>query len=143
MATTPVFLPGKSHGQRSLAGYSTWGHQESDTTKAIEHARTHLLFSGALHSVQSGHLLCHVRLFVTPWTAAHQATLPITNSWSWLKLMSIESVIPSNHLIFCRPLLLPPSTFPNIRVFSKELSLRIRWPKDWSFSISPSNEYSE
>ena len=82
MATTPVFLPGKSHGQRSLAGYSTWGHQESDTTKAIEHARTHLLFSGALRSVQSGHLLCHPMDFVTPWTAAHQATLPITNSWS-------------------------------------------------------------
>ena len=76
--------------------------------------------------------------------AAHQASLSITNSWSLLKLMSIESVMPSNHLILCRPLLLQPSIFPNIRGFSNELVLRIRWPKYWSFSfsISPSNEYS-
>ena len=88
--------------------------------------------------------LSHVRLFATPWTAAHQATLSITNSQSLLKLMSIESVIPSNHLILCHPLLLPPSIFPSIRVFSNELVLHIRWPKYWSFSfsISPSNEYS-
>ena len=80
----------------------------------------------------------------TPWTAARQASLPITNSWSLLKLMSIESVMPSNYLILCCPLLLPPSIFPSIRVFSNESVLRIRWPKDWSFSfsISPSNEYS-
>ena len=80
----------------------------------------------------------------TPWTAAHQASLSITNSWILLKLMSIESVIPSNHLILCGPLLLPPSIFPGIRVFSYESALHIRWPKDWSFSfnISPSNEYS-
>ena len=80
----------------------------------------------------------------TPWTAAHQASLSITNSWSLLKLMSIESVMPSNHLILCHPLLLLPSMFPSIRVFSKESVLRIRWPKYWSFSfsISPSNEYS-
>ena len=92
-------------------------------------------------SVQS---LSHVRLFVTPWTAARQASLSITNSWSLLKLISIKSVMPSNHLIFCRPLLLPPSIFPSIRVFSNESVLRIRWPKYWcfSFSISPSNEYS-
>ena len=79
-----------------------------------------------------------------PWTAAHQASLSITSSWSLLKLMSIESVIPSNHLILGRPLLLPPSIFPSIRVFSKESVLRIRWPKYWSFSfsINPSNEYS-
>ena len=92
-------------------------------------------------SVQS--LSC-VLLFVTPWTAACQASLSITNSWSLLKPMSIESVMPSNHLILCCPLLLPPSIFPNIRVFSNESVLRIRWPKYWSFSfsISPFNEYS-
>ena len=80
----------------------------------------------------------------TPWTAARQASLSITNSWNLLKLMSIESVMPSNHLILCRPLLLPPSIFPSIRVFSNESVLHIRWPKYWSFSfsISPSNEYS-
>ena len=89
-------------------------------------------------------LLSRVRLFVTPWTAACQASLSITNSQSLLKLMSIESVMPSNHLILCRPLLLPPSLFPSIRVFSNEPVLHIRWPKYWSFSfnISPSNEYS-
>ena len=81
-------------------------------------------------------------LFVIPWTAAHQASLSITNSQSLLKLMSIESVIPSNHLIFCRPLLLLPSILPSIRVFSNEPVPCIRWPKYWSFSISPSNEYS-
>ena len=81
---------------------------------------------------------------VTPWTAACQASLPITNSRSFLKLMSIKSVMPSNHLILCRPLFLPPSIFPSIRVFSNESVICIRWPKDWnfSFSISPSNEYS-
>ena len=80
----------------------------------------------------------------TPWTAAHQASLSITNSWSLLKLMSIELVMPSNHLILCHPFLLPPSVFPNIRVFSNESVLHIRQPKYWSFSfsISPSNEYS-
>ena len=85
-----------------------------------------------------------VQLFLTPWTAAHQASLSITNSWSLLKLMSIELVMPSNHLILCRPLFLLPSIFPSIRVFSKESVLCIRWPKYWSFSfsISPSNEYS-
>ena len=80
---------------------------------------------------------------VTPWTAAHQASLSNTSSQSLLKLMSIESVMPSNHLILCRLLLLPPSIFPSIRVFSSESVLRIRWPKYWSFSfsISPSNEH--
>ena len=88
--------------------------------------------------------LCCVQLFVTPWTAARQASLSITNSCSLLKLLSIESVIPPNHLILCHPLLLLPSVFPSIRVFSKESVLLIRWPKYWSFSlsISPSNEYS-
>ena len=85
-----------------------------------------------------------VQLFATPWTAAPQASLSITSSRSLHKLMSIASVMPSNHLILCHPLLLLPSIFPSIRVFSNESILRIRWPKDWSFSfsISPSNEYS-
>ena len=94
-----------------------------------------------LNSVQ---LLSCVQLFATPWTAACQASLSITNSQSLLKLISIESVMPSSHLILCRPLLLLPSVFPSIRVFSNELVLCSRWPKYWSFSftISPSNEYS-
>ena len=88
--------------------------------------------------------LSHVQLFVTPWTAAHQASLSFTVSQSLLKLMSIESVMPSNHLIFCHPLLLLLSIFPSIRVFSSESTLCIRWPNYWSFSfsISPFNEYS-
>ena len=88
--------------------------------------------------------LSHVQLFATQWTAAHQASLSITDSQSLLKLMSVESVIPSNHLILRRLLFLPPSIFPSIRVFSNESVLCIRWPKYWSFSfsISPSNEYS-
>ena len=92
-------------------------------------------------SVQS---LSHVRLFATPWTAACQTPLSTTNSWSLLKLMSIESVMPCNHLILCHRLLLPPSIFPSIRVFSDVSVLPIRWPKDWSFSfnISPSKEHS-
>ena len=80
--------------------------------------------------------LSHVRLFVTPWTAARQASLSITNSQNLLQLMSIEPVMPSNHLILCRPLLLLPSIFPSIRVFSSESVLHIRWPKYWSFSFS-------
>ena len=88
--------------------------------------------------------LSHVQLFATPWTAARQASLSITNSRNSFKLMSIESVMPSNHLILCYPLLLPPSIFPSIRVFSNESVFHIRWPKYWSFSfsISSSNEYS-
>ena len=91
-------------------------------------------------SVQS---LSHVWLFATPWTAAHQASLSIANSWSLLKLMSIESVMPSNHLILCCPCLLLPSIFPSIWVFTNESVLHIRWPKYWSFSfsISPSSEH--
>ena len=88
-------------------------------------------------------LLSHVQFFVTPWTAAHQACLSITNSQSLLKLMSIKSVMPSNHLLLCHPLFLLPSIFPSIRVFSNESVLRIRWPKYWCFSISPSNEHQE
>ena len=87
--------------------------------------------------------LTYVRLFANPWTAAHQTSLSITNSWSPPKSMSIESVMASNHLILCRPLLLLSSIFPSIRVFSNESALRIRWPKYWSFSfsISPFNEH--
>ena len=95
----------------------------------------------AFSSVKS---LSRVQLFETPWTAAQQASLSITNSQSLLKLMSIELLMPSNHLILCHPFLLPPSIFPRIRVFFSESILHIRWPKIWSysFSISLSNEYS-
>ena len=97
-------------------------------------------FHQLLSSVQS---LSRARIFATPWTATQQAYVSITNTWSLLKLTSIESVMPSNHLILCCPLLLPPSVFPSIRVFFNESVLHIRWPKYWSFSfsISPSNEY--
>ena len=96
-------------------------------------------------SVRSVQFLHHVQLFAIPWTAARQASLSITNSRSLLKLMSIESVMPSNHLILCRPLLLLPSIFPSIKVFSNKSALHIRWPKYWSFSfsISTSTEHSE
>ena len=108
-----------------------------------KHPNVHLrrCFSFKFSSVQT--LSC-VQLFVTRWTISHQASLSITNSWSLLKLMSIELVMSCNHLILCCPFLLPPSIFPSIRVFSNESVLRIRWPKYWSFSfsISPSNEYS-
>ena len=98
----------------------------------------------AVRHISSVQSLSHVQLFVTPWTAACQAFLSITNAWSLLKLMSSESVMPSNHLILCRPLLLLSSIFPSIRVFSNESVLHIRWPKYWNFnfSISSSNEYS-
>ena len=94
--------------------------------------------------ISSVQLLSCVLLFVTPWTGTRQASLSITNSQSLLKLMTIESVMPSNHFILCCLLLLPSSIFPSIRVFSSESVLHIRWPKYWSFSftISPSNEYS-
>ena len=97
-----------------------------------------------LHWFSSVQLLSLVRLSATPWTATRQASLSITNSWSLLKFLSIDSMMPSNHLILCCTCLLPPSIFPRIRVFSNESVLHIRWPKYWSFSfsISPSNEYS-
>ena len=104
-----------------------------------QHSLTH-----EKNTVSPVRTLSHVRLFATPWTAAHQASMSITNSWSSHKLMSFESVMPSNHLVLCHPLLLLPSIFPSIRVLSSESALPIRWPKYWtfSFSISPSNEYS-
>ena len=120
---TPVFLPGESHGQRSLAGYSPWGLKESDTTEVTSHAGTRGVRFSSID-------------FVTPWTAARQPSLSITNSQSLLKLMSIESVMPSSHLILCHPLLLPLSIFASIRVFSHESVLHIRWPKYWSFSFN-------
>ena len=118
-------------------------------TRVSSQTRNWILFSyiagrffpiWATSSVQS---LNHVRLFVTPWIAASQASPSITNSWSLFKLMSIELVMPSNHLILCCPLLLLPTISPRIRVFSNESALLIRWPKYWSFSfsISPSNEH--
>ena len=108
---------------------------------AVHLKTTHCKSTEQFSSVQS---LSHVQLFATPWTAAHQASLSITNTQSLLKLMSIELVMPSNHFIFCCPLRLLPSIFPSIRVFSNESVLCIRWPKYWcfSFSISPSNNYS-
>ena len=101
-----------------------------------------LLFRKLLFS--SVQLLSRIRFFATPWTTAHKASPSITNSQSLLRLMSITSVRPSNYLILHHPLLLPPSIFPSIRVFSSESALRIRWPKFWSFSfsLSPPNEYS-
>ena len=108
---------------------------------------TRVLIKTFSHAVRlyfsSVHLLSCVWLFATPWTAARQASLSITNSWSPPKPMTIELVVPSNHLILCPPLLLLPSIFPSIRVFSNESALRIRWPEYWSFTfnISPSNEH--
>ena len=98
----------------------------------------------SLQRISSVQSLSRVRLFATPWTAARQAPLSITNSRRLLELVSVESVMPSSHLILCHPLLLSPSVFPSIRVFFSESALQFRWPKYWSFSfsISPSNEYS-
>ena len=135
-------------------GYD-WGTEQQQTinaeqTRSRKRVTVPLCHPGAWkvvhHSIQfsSVQLLSHVRLFATPWTAACQASLPITNSWSLSKLISIESVLPSSQLILCCPLLFLPPIPPSIRVFSNESVLHIRWPKYWSFSfnISPSNEYS-
>ena len=102
----------------------------------------HITASGMISFFLSVQPLSRVLLFGTLWTAAHQASLSIINSWSLFKFISIESVMPSKHLILCYPLLLLPSILPSIRVFSNESVLRIRWPKYWSFSVGPSNEYS-
>ena len=107
-----------------------------------EHLYHHITRKKREASVPSVPLLSRVQLFVTQWTAARQASLSIINSQSLLKLMSIESVMPSSHLFFCHPFLLPPSIFSSIRIFSNESVFHIRWPKYWSFSITPSNEYS-
>jgi len=130
-----VFLPGKSRGQRSLAGHTPWGCKESDTTEQL---------SPWMVVLVAVLLLSCIRLFVTPWTAAHQASLSFTISWSLLRLRSIESIMSSNHLIFCCSLFFLLSICPTVRVFSNESAVCIRWPEYFSFSlsISPSNEYS-
>ena len=125
---------------QSLSAVILEPKKNSVTTSTFSLSFCQCFVSVQFISVQS---LSRVWLFVIPWTAAHQASLSITSSWNLPKLMSIESVMPSNHLILCHPLLLPPSIFPSIRGFSKESALRIRWPQYWSFSfnISPSNEH--
>ena len=112
------------------------------SSNSFFYSRNYLL-SSSIYKFSSVQYLNHIRLYSTPWTAACQACLSITNSQSLPKPMSIESVMPSNHLVLCHPLLLLPSIFPSIRVFSNESALCIRWPKYWSFSfnISPSNEH--
>ena len=110
----------------------------------LEHSLLSIFCFFPKPTISTHFVVVHVQLFVTPWTAAHQASPSFTISWSLLKLMSIKSVMPSNHLTLCHPLLLLLSVFPSIRVFPNGLTLHIRWPKDWSFtsSINPSNEYS-
>ena len=134
------------HGNQCGTGSS---QQLPSTLAASDTGSLHLSVCAPLRPfsskcVQSVQSLSHVWLFVAPWTTAHQASLSLTSSQSLFKLMSIESVMLSNHLILCFPLLLLPSIFPSIRVFSNESALHIRWPKYWSFSfsISVSNEYS-
>ena len=124
--------------ENSMVDYSPWGHRVGHDWA------TNTFTSDTSVQFISCESLSRVQLYATPWTAARQASLSITNSWSLLKLMSMESVMPSNHLILCYPLFLPPSIIPSIRVFSSESVLHIRWQKYWSFSfnISPSNEYS-
>jgi len=140
-----ICLGGRSGRMWWLTGHGHWDkgwHRRHSTLPVWTHGWTLMHWNFKCpSSVQS--LNC-VRLFAIPWTTARQASLSITNSWSLLKLMSIELVMPSNHLILCHPLLTMPSIFPSIRVFSTESALFIRWPKYWSFSfsISPSNEYS-
>ena len=134
---TLTYLYTLTHPQTNMHTYSLTPKTWSRTTKSTPS----LMHMDQFSSVQS---FSHVWRFATPWTAAPQANLSIINSRSLLKLVSIELVMPSNHLILCRPLLLPHSVFPSIRVFSNELALHIRWPEYWSlsFSISPSDEYS-
>ena len=110
--------------------------QQQKVYKKIKHLYNLIMMKFHILTFSSVQSLNHVQLFVTPWTAAHQASLSITNKWSLLKLNSVESVMASNHLINCRRLLLLPLIFPGIRVFSNESVLRIRWPKYWSFSFS-------
>ena len=144
-------VPVRKHRRKNpLPAEMAQGRQPGHQAPSRTHGFTSLTISSkgqkALHwpvqlsTVQS---LSRIRLFATPWTAAGQAFLSITNSWSLLKLMSIESVMPSNHHTLCHPLLLLPSIFPSIRVFSNESILHIRWPKYWSFNfnMSPSNEH--
>ena len=117
---------------------------KAETQDPLELLTRNTCLSLSFFNSNSCSFACAPMLRVTPWIVARQASLSFTISWSWFKLVSIESVMPSNHLILCHPLLLLPSIFPNIRVFSNELALCIRWPNYWnfSFSIGPSNEYS-
>ena len=115
---------------------------EKQGGRTVEQLVSWWYIAGIPKRLSSGQSLSCVRLFAIPWTAARQASPSIANSGSLLKLISIELVMPSNHLILCHPLCLPPLIFPSIRVFSNELVLHIRWPKYFSFSSSPSNEYS-
>ena len=144
MATNSSFLSWRLQWPEEPGGLQSMGshrvrHDRSNLAAAAS-CGTYTQWNIQFSSVQ---LLSHVRLFVTPWAAARQASLSISNSQSSPKPMPIESVMPSNHLILSCPLLLLPSIFPSIRVFSNESALRIRWPKYWSFSfnISPSNEH--
>ena len=132
----PLFLSIKNKSEKSS--------QDSRVRRPWVHLCPWAYWSLNCLQFSSVQLLSPVWLFVTPWTAAHQVSLPITNSQNLLRLMSIELMVPSNNLILCRPLLLSPSIFPSIRDFSNELALCIRWPQYWSssFNISPSNEYS-
>ena len=130
-------------GQTPLPSGFQLGSPKRGSSRSLEDSQVPALhvYTHEFSLIQS---LSHVQIFVTPWTAARQASLSITSSWNLLKLMSIKSVMPSNHLILCHPLLLLPSIFPSIRVFFSESVLHIRWPKylSFSFSISPSSEYS-
>ena len=149
MATHSSILAWRIPGTEEPSGLPSMGLQSrtrlkllsSSSRQSLRKTEYYNILNPSLSSVQS---LSRVWLFATPWTAAHQASLSITNFRSLLKLMSIELVMPSNHLVLCRPLLLLPSIFPSIKVFSNESVLRIRWPKDWSssFNISPSNQHS-
>ena len=141
-----IFLGSKITVDRYFSHENKWclllGRKPRQHIKKQRHYVVDKGMSSQLSSVQ---LLSHVRLFATPWTPAHQASLSITNSRSPPKPMPTESVMPSNHLILCHPLLLLPSIFTRITVFSNESALQIRWPKYWSFSFSigPSNEYQD
>ena len=139
-----------SSGHRTGKGQFSFQYQRRAMSKNVQTTAPlhsfHMLARSCSKSFKFSSLqsLSHVRLFATPWTAVRQASLSITNSQSLLKLMSTESGMPSNHLILCRPIFLPPSIFPSIRVFSKESVLHITWPRYWNFSfrISSSDEYS-
>ena len=143
---TLIFLPGESHGQRSLVSYSPWCHRESDTTEMIYTQATTIIQWLYLMLWSDSVQFSHSGMYDCLWPHGRQPARPPCPSPTpgLLRLMSIETVMPSNLLILCRPLLLLPSIFPSIRVFSNDSDLHIRWPKYWSFSfsISPSNEYS-
>ena len=143
MFLLPVLIPTCTLTSRAflLMCSSYWLNRQGDS-RQLCCTPFSILNQSVVPAVQFTLVTQCVHLFATLWTAAYQASLSITNSWSLLKLMSIELVIPSSHLILCHPLLLMLSIFSSIRVFSSESVLCIRWPKYWNFSIRPSNEYS-